>query len=74
VGVRRYFARQILPLFAEQKPTEIHGFAQPARVALGKNTLFLPALLTPKTRGPQDPDLDASNHARASADQNPIRN
>jgi len=50
--VQRYFARQILTLFAEQKPTESHGLAQPARVAPGKNTLFLPALLVPKTSRP----------------------
>jgi hypothetical protein len=33
-----HFSRQILMLFAEQKPIGIHGLAQPARVALGKNT------------------------------------
>ena len=53
MGVRRYFTRLISELFAELKPSGIHGLAQPARVALGKSTLALPYVCAPKTRGPQ---------------------
>ena len=52
MDVRRYFARQILTRFAEQKPAGSHGLAQEVRVAPGKRALFLSALLTLKTRGP----------------------
>src|ERR1700687_1693569 len=47
---QRYFSREILMFFAEQKPIWNHRVTQLVLVALGKNTMFLAALLARKSR------------------------
>src|SRR6202158_1725246 len=63
---QRYFSREILMFFAEQKPIWNHRVTQLVLVALGKNTMFLAALLARKSRRGLNTDIESMQSIASS--------